>query len=154
MECAPKVRFAKAHGRTAGAAASFRERRDASTTRNREQDGFERAREDTISMSDDRTGDSHEGRGNPEYASKGPVQPQATAIPVAPANNPLGQGRTQAQLCPRGMEQGPYRLHGDAAIARTGRPSQTRFDYGPLAYRGRLQGTVVKRNAAHFYVGI
>jgi hypothetical protein len=41
-------------------------------------------------MSDERTGDSDEGRGNPEYASKGPAQPEATPIPAAPANNPLG----------------------------------------------------------------
>jgi hypothetical protein len=40
-------------------------------------------------MSDDRTGDSHDGRGNPAYAPKGPARPEATAIAVAPANNPL-----------------------------------------------------------------
>ena len=40
-------------------------------------------------MSDDRTGDSHERHGNPEYSSKSPAEPEATAVPAA-ANNPPG----------------------------------------------------------------
>jgi hypothetical protein len=41
-------------------------------------------------MSDERTGDSHETHGNAEYSFKSPAPLEATAIPVAPANNPLG----------------------------------------------------------------
>jgi hypothetical protein len=41
-------------------------------------------------MSDDRTGDSHETHGNPEYSLKGPARPEATASAAVPANNPLG----------------------------------------------------------------
>ncbi len=38
-------------------------------------------------MSDDRTGDSRDRNGNPEYSAKGPIRREATAIAVAPANN-------------------------------------------------------------------
>jgi hypothetical protein len=41
-------------------------------------------------MSDDPAGDSEEKSRSSGYSSKGPVVPEATAVPAAPANNPLG----------------------------------------------------------------